>query len=646
MSTKFDPAVIPVVEVEKVFTDFELAELGQWYWTNHRDEDQLLMCVMEIGTNYVELREPELRGYRVKRVHRDDFSKELTYEPNPELHIQKMVQHYQEALAANMAEIQRLTESLGIAPQLAHQSNGDVEGKSLALLSEQVDVNAFKNALVLAKQETLPALFKRHEELAGELSRWLGAPSMALKAKLVPMKASVEKIEDKLFNINLYAGIFETIITLSDGVPAAKDERLRIMQRRLYMDEECLLDYEAGGMEFNGIKEFDKWLAKPKNRDRILPFPRCMVSMRVRRNVKDRSGVGLNAFVQIREAEADKFTYLIVRNGEQLYRVCTEIDFGELMFPERAVFDPSEPMMMKIWGRDRIEEMMTKREFDRLVETSNRREAARKQWELENPKAEWEKSNPNKDWYYSNPHRGERFSTSDWEPFDDTSVYYDLGIRKLKNEIKEYNRIALIVQGMFDRTLTLIPHNPVQMWRPASFAASVELVYDGSMALHWGEAPDIHSYIAACNAQANADSVMFGQELLWMEREAERENRKTENNWRIPNNNKYYYKTLRPEGDPGPGRVARMAGWTPRSRMATFTWLKARRAYSDDKVRAQLKAPLDKLFNVSAYKLGDFKRFFADPRTRAKYLEWAPMLLSAEDYHRGALAASEPLPSE
>jgi len=59
--------------------------------------------------------------------------------------------------------------------------------------------------------------------------------------------------------------------------------------------------------------------------------------MKVRRFEKDRSGVGLDFFVQIRLADADKFTFLIVRNGEQLYRVSTEIDFGELMFPERAV---------------------------------------------------------------------------------------------------------------------------------------------------------------------------------------------------------------------------------------------------------------------------------------------------------------------
>ena len=39
------------------------------------------------------------------------------------------------------------------------------------------------------------------------------------------------------------------------------------------------------------------------------------------------------------------------------------------------------------------------------------------------------------------------------------------------------------------------------------------------------------------------------------------------------------------------------------------------------------------LFNVSAYTPGDYKMFFSDPRTRAKYLQWAPFMLAAEDYH-------------
>lgn len=645
MAERFDPAVIPTVEVERVFTDFQQAELGQWYWTKNSKDGDLLMCVMEMGSNYAELREPETRGgYRLTRVHRDEFADELTFEPNAAAKIAEMVERYQTQLANNMAEIQSLTESLGIAQQLSHQSQGDSEGKSLALLNSQLDVSAFKNSLILAKKETLPALFKKNEEISEELARWLGASSMPMKAKLGPMKQSVEKIEDRLFNIQLYSGMLETVFTLSEGQPAARDEKLRIMQRRLYMDEECLLDYASGGMEFDGIGAFDKWLAKPVNRDRILPFQRCMVSMQVRRNVKERSGVGLSAFIQIREAHADKFTYLIVRNGDQLYRVCTDIDFGEMMFPDRAVFDPSEPMMMKLFAR-RLDRMMTKREFDSRVKESKQRQANSEQWKLDNPREEWERANPKEDWHYANPYRGEGFSTHDWHPFDDTSVYFDEGMKKIQGEIKEYNRIALVVQGLFDRTTTLVPHNPVQMWRPASFSGAVELIYDSSMVLHYGEAPDIQAYINTCNAKTTAESVMFGQELVWLEKEAEKENRRIDNDWRTSYEQKRHHTKFAHFGDHGPGRIAKMSAWKPRSKVASFTWMRERRQYNhgDNFIRAQVTAPLDRLFNVSAYTPGDFKRFFADPRTREQYLEWAPMLLSAEDFYSGKLKVQEPL---
>lgn len=651
MSDQFQPAVTSSVEVERVLTDFEKVELGQWYWTECRswetsERESVLMCVMEIGSNFVVMNEPEMRGNRLKRVHRDKFCDELIFEPNADHHIQLKVLKLQNELAENMATIQRLTESLGIAPQIAHRPSGDVEGKSLALLSSQVDVGAFKSALIVAKETTLPALFKMNTKIADELARWMGAPSMPMKAKLGPMKESVEKIEDRLFSLQLYAGIFEKIFTLSDGEPAARDEKLRIFQRRLYCDEESLLDYASGGMVFDSMGDFDKWLAKPKNRDRILPFPRCAVSMRVRREEKDRHGLGLSAYVQFNEAQADKYTYLIVRNGEQLYRVCTDLDFGELMFPEKATFDPSEPMMMKVWGRDTIESMITKREFDARVTKSNENLAKLEQWDSENPKDKWEKENPNKDWHSSNPHRYcDRFGGQDWEPFDDTSVYFDLGMRKIQSEIKEFNRIALVIQGLFDRTSTLIPHNPVKMWVASSFAASVELVYDGSMALHWGSTPDIQQYIESCNAQTTAGSVMYGQERVWMEKEAVKENNRQANNWRIPDSQKYEYKLLRPQGDSGPGSVAFMANWKPRSKVATFTWARMRLRDSNDNpmVKAQVTAPLDRLFNISAYKLGDFKRFFADPRTRAQYLSWAPMLLCAEEYHNGKITPQRPL---
>jgi hypothetical protein len=91
-----------------------------------------------------------------------------------------------------------------------------------------------------------------------------------------------------------------------------------------------------------------------------------------------------------------------------------------------------------------------------------------------------------------------------------------------------------------------------------------------------------------------------------------------------------------------------MASWSVRGRKATFRWQRAsmRTAWRDDdrqdKIAATVTVPSTELFNVSAYRPGDFKRFYADPRTRQAYLKWAPLMLAAEDYHAGKLALGKP----
>ena len=81
-----------------------------------------------------------------------------------------------------------------------------------------------------------------------------------------------------------------------------------------------------------------------------------------------------------------------------------------------------------------------------------------------------------------------------------------------------------------------------------------------------------------------------------------------------------------------------------RSRKAIYRWTRKRQwsNYWDEKkygdpIPDSIQVPAEHLFNVSAYKPGDFKRFYADPRTRARYLRWASVLLTAEEYHAGNL---------
>ncbi len=58
-----------------------------------------------------------------------------------------------------------------------------------------------------------------------------------------------------------------------------------------------------------------------------------------------------------------------------------------------------------------------------------------------------------------------------------------------------------------------------------------------------------------------------------------------------------------------------------------------RRSWKDEEINCNLVIPSDAVLNVSAYKPGMFKQFFNDPRTRADYLKWAPLLLRAEEWH-------------
>jgi len=54
-----------------------------------------------------------------------------------------------------------------------------------------------------------------------------------------------------------------------------------------------------------------------------------------------------------------------------------------------------------------------------------------------------------------------------------------------------------------------------------------------------------------------------------------------------------------------------------------------------DKIGCSFTTSIEDVLNVDAYRPGDFRQFFNDPRTRQQYLKWAWMLLEAEEYHAG-----------
>lgn len=625
---KFEPSdVLP--------PDVAPLEIGQWYWVTGVEDEPWFACITEVGSNYAEV--TGVDGVST-RVHLNEFDSRCKPEPNPEKVIRDHVADGQRTVQALMQRVVEVTARLGVGAAPALQA--PQETMALATVASERDFGRYRKDLVAAKDELLPELFKQIEDANRELVTWLKAQTIPFRAKVDQMQEVLGRIDDRIFNVDLYAGLSEQVERIADGAPAAIGEKIRLMQRRCYMDEECLAQYETGGMEFKDLAAFDAWLCRPENRDRLLPFERCIVAFRVRREHKARATFG--AFIDflriIDEMRSDKYSFLYIRNGERLYRMNTELEFGEKLFPDLDARNLGGEIWAEVYG-DSVRKLVTGDQFRGLCEDYDRghaehekeRKAQKKEhaaWKRAKREAKragkvFEEPEP---WFWD--HFSPRDPRDEYQRFEPENLYYDDIKRKIERDIQDHNRIALIIQGFLDRSPILHPHPPWKIWSDEGFRQALELVYDESRALVGGEKPDFEAYRASLNASIQAGSVTVGQQAMWVAREQEKERRD------------------RIFGAHGPGTLARVVHYAPRSKRLTYAWnreAQSRGRYGEP-IRMTFSCDAGGVLNADAYTPGDFRKFFADPRTRAEYLQWAPLLLEAEEYRAGN--RDVPLPPE
>jgi len=620
----------------------ELA-VGQWFRSQDTDDKGALCTITEIGSNYIEV--TAVVGHHW-RVHLDQIDTRLEPAPDYFDEIQRKIGTHQQQVVYLMDEVRRVTAALGVPIQGA-LPEAAAQSQALAVASGATAPKAYKDALILAKDETLPELFKQIKEQHEHLATWMKAPLIPRRAELSQMKGSIDAIDQRIFTVELYAGLVEQLACIREGEPAHILDKIHLFQRRHYMDEECLVQYEAGGMNFEKIEAFDEWLCRDENRNRILPHPRSIVAFRVRRKTKDYDS-RINAWIRFSMEQADKWTFLYIRNGGQVWRLSTQIDFGSQLFPNKEdsllLSDDGEQRWIRVNDRGtKFKGVVSNREREHYLQREAEEEA-----EYQEKLKAWKrksKAQRKKDGEYFEPHRHFRDHYS-FEPCDPSSVFYDDAIRSIAKEATEHNRVAVVIQGLIDRSLAVHPHPPWKLWQADSFANAIELVYDVSRALTPGEAPDFGVYAAQLRKSIKVGSLTIGQERMWKRREAEKENarRNRRDGGRYHDDLEYF----KPYGDDGPGFIGRVTAirggkarfewkrksergekyWEPDPERPGWGWNRRRYPMIDESIWV----PLDELFNVSAYNAGDFRMFYDDPRTRTDYLQWAPLLLPAEDY--------------
>lgn len=159
-----------------------------------------------------------------------------------------------------------------------------------------------------------------------------------LTAVVDDFKEKVTKIEKVIHTIELYIGLREDIVQIQTGEAAHADTPITFRQEVLCMDEE-VGNPEDDGLDFNSIEVFDKWLTeyspyyKKYNYELITPEEKCIIALKVRRNSKEYTD---NPFVNRMLNIENHKTYILCRNGSNLYRIWGDLNIWPRLFPQKS----------------------------------------------------------------------------------------------------------------------------------------------------------------------------------------------------------------------------------------------------------------------------------------------------------------------
>jgi len=271
-----------------------------------------------------------------------------------------------------------------ILPGVGSDSSAIVRGEAVDVVDAKKGLKTRANEVakiserMKGKADTLATTIKtKSEVLRWRMEQELALKQEALNAQLAvfnrqmeSMKSQLALAEEALWTINLYLGGEEIIELWREGEAAPAIMPIKIQQLVLYMDEECALEAEDGGIDVNDLSLFKQWvLSDPKHLTQLCPFQKGMVALTVRRRDKqydvDMSSVSTAYLTMKANAEKNEanmtWTYFLIRNGENVYWVTTNFTARGLLIPRRdeflSYFRDSEGEMIDV-GDDRYMKAM------------------------------------------------------------------------------------------------------------------------------------------------------------------------------------------------------------------------------------------------------------------------------------------------
>jgi hypothetical protein len=209
------------------------------------------------------------------------------------------------------------------------------EEETKIIVKKSSKAGNIRNKANLLNQK-VSSLQTRMDDTRKNLQRITGSKNALMQAKLKDIKKISERLNDMLSSINIYLGNEEQFHIIKYGKPAPAETQITLRQRMLFMDIECMIEIQDEGLTLEKIEEFDQWILKPGNLENILPEEKGVIALRLKQKRR-----------AYKNDDEDVTHYLLLKNGERLYRYQTELKFSRLIpkkidveniFRERDVF--------------------------------------------------------------------------------------------------------------------------------------------------------------------------------------------------------------------------------------------------------------------------------------------------------------------
>lgn len=245
-----------------------------------------------------------------------------------------------EALLKDIQEIQNSRISIEssfieTSPLLTGKTSEEkTTSNSLVKVSEDLAKNT--KYKINTTRIALKKMERKAIEIANQLKALASEQSSLLLSQITKMQKMVAIAEETMWTINIYLGQDEKVERLRKGKHADVSEKITIRQLVMYMDEECALAAEEGGIDIKSMESFDKWLIKDeKHLQQILPEQKGIVALKIRREPKDYG----NSYEGKEKNRENLKTYWLIRNGENIYRVKSKLEVEDIIISRLEEFD-------------------------------------------------------------------------------------------------------------------------------------------------------------------------------------------------------------------------------------------------------------------------------------------------------------------